>query len=224
MHKKKSVHLVLAAMGMAAMLWMTAPAAATTVVGDEYYFGNYDFNSGGSFTAYSIGTPQPSFKTFCVQLEQNVYVNNGPGSAYRVSSMGYTNDTPDSPRTITPETAWLYTAFLNGSLSGYVNDTAHEAAVQYGIWRSMGYSDADISQYSPSFYTSPQGAKGLYDQLGWSNVPSTWSGMGDVQVAVIKDAYNNSWAQDILTTRVPEPATLTLLAVGAITLIRRFRA
>ena len=224
MHKAKCAHLVLAAIGMAGMLWVTAPAAATMVVGNMYCFGNYDFNNGGSFTAYSIGTPGPAFKTFCVQPEQEVYVNDGPLNAYRVQSLGYANDTPGGPRAITSKTAWLYTSFLNGSLPGYVDDTAHEAAVQYGIWRSMGYDDTDILQYAPSFYTSPQGPKGLYDQLGWDNVPGTWSGLGNVQVAVLRNACDNSCAQDVLTTRIPEPATLAALAAGAMVLIRRFRA
>ena len=214
------------ALGLAIVLTSAAVANASIMVGDTMYFGNYNFSTGGSFTTYPIQASEtPAFKTFCVQLEQQVNVNAGSGQAYRVATLGYSNDTPSHVRSMTSQTAWLYTSFRDGSLPGFVNDVAHEAAVQYGIWRSMGYSDSDINNAGEDLYTANGGAKGLYYSLGWDQVPASWSGYGDVQIGVIRSVRDDAMAQDILVmshiASVPEPVTLSLLAVGGLALLRR---
>jgi hypothetical protein len=216
------------ALGLAIMLTSAVGVEASVLVGDTMYFGNYDFGKGGSFTAYPLqASDTAAYKTFCVQLEQQVFVNAGSGWAYSVSALGYSNDTPDTARSMTSQTAWLYASFRDGSLPGYVNDAVHEAAVQYGIWRSMGYSDCDIVNAGEDLYTARGGAKGLYYSLGWDHTPASWSGYGDVQIAVIRSARDNAMAQDVLVMSrngsVPEPATLSLLAVAGMALLRRRR-
>lgn len=197
-------------------------AQAGVIVGDRMYFDNYNFSQGGSFTAEPVSpsTWKP-FKTFCVQMEQHIYVNSGSSATYQVESIGLSNDTPGNPLSINSHVAWLYTAFEGGTLPGFVNDSAHEAAVQYGVWHSVGYSDADITAEGFGFYVQPGGAKDLYDNLHWDITPQTWSGLSNVRVAQMEDLSGNP-AQDVLVAaNVPEPATLTLLAVGGLIALRR---
>jgi hypothetical protein len=207
---------ILTAAILSCVLSLVAPAGASIVAGDQVSLNNYDFNNGGSMTAYPFGPGswQP-FKTFCAQLDQNLYL----GTPYNVDALAFSNDSI-VPRTLTEHTAWLYTAFLDDTLPNYVADVAHEAAVQYGVWRSMGYSDTDMVNHGAGFYLNAGGAKDRYFAYGWDQTPSTWSGLGNVRVAVLKNPSNGSMAQDILV-QVPEPATMSLLVMGGLALLAR---
>ena len=210
---------------LTALMTASAPAQAAVIVGDQMYFGNYDYNQGGSFTAYPTQSSiWPQFKTFCTQLEHSIYVNDGPCYTYKVTEIGYANDTLGDPRSLSEHAAWLYTAFIEKTLPNYIDDSAHEAAVQYGIWHSLGYTDSDISADGLGFYLASGGPRSKYFALGWDQTPTSWSGLGNVQVAVLQNASTNAPAQDILVIgQVPEPATLALLAIGGLATICRRR-
>lgn len=220
------VTTALVAFGFLALQAVPTAAHAGVQTGDPLYFGNYNFTTGGSVTAYAEGssTWQP-FKTFCVQLEQTINVNNGPSSEYKVESIGYANDTPGNALSINAHIAWLYTSFLNGSLPNFTDDLTHEAALQYGIWHSLGYTDTQISNDGFGYYLNCGGAKDDYAAYGWTTTPGTWSGFGNVRVMEIETYGNNAPAQDLLCTvpSVPEPATMTLLALGGLALLKRRR-
>ena len=154
---------------------------------------------------------QQYFQTFCIQTEVDFY----PGRSY----------TATGADSIALGTAWLYSQFASGGLSGYNYSygstritTAGE--LQQAIWFFQGQSGG----VQNSFALAAEGAVGgLVDALADSN------GAYGVAGFDLSDA-NGVAAQDQLYIAVPEPTTiiagaLLLLPFGASTLrvLRRNR-
>ena len=212
-------------LGLSLVFFLTDPARAESLVesavGDQMYFGEWatvdpDRTQGGSFTAHSLPPSTfPNFKTFCAEAEGDVIVDGGPSYAYRIIEIGLSND-GDDRNTISSHTAWLYTAFLNNTLPNYTADVRHEAAVQYGVWNSLGYSDSELAGMGD---LNTQ-ARSDYFAYGWDTTPGDWFGYGQIRIAQMQYLADGSPAQDILVYIIPapEPTSLSLLALGGLTL------
>lgn len=79
-----------------------------------------------------------SFLTFCVELEE-LFVNLDTYSVTGVSRVTTTG------RALTPHVAYLYSAFRAGTLPNFDPQSEADAdALQYAIWRGMGYTHQEI--------------------------------------------------------------------------------
>jgi hypothetical protein len=187
-------------------------ADSTVIVGSDMYFGNW---SGGAVTAYATGNSNfPSFDTFCAYMQGVLYVNGGSGYTYQVTGLGNVN-AAGTPLSV--QTAYLFTGFTNGTLPGYTGAVLQQEAVQYGIWNSLGCTDAQLQAEGSSILQGNlAAAEAEYLSMGWNVTPGTWSGYGNVQIALLTSLSGNNPAQDILvmTDVVPEPAAMGLLGLG----------
>jgi PEP-CTERM putative exosortase interaction domain len=125
---------------------------------------------------------------------------------------------------LSSQTAWLYTQFYNGTLANYVygfdgnavftNREASANALQHAFWGFENEETLDTNNF--------------YVQLALNNTPADFE-IGRVGVLNLylydktKPGGLGAEAQDQLTMRVPEPATLALMGVGMLgmTVVRR---
>jgi hypothetical protein len=169
--------------------------------------GNSDLDSAVNWGAYSAATAgsisgQEYFQTFCIQT--TVYFT--PGATYSASP-------GDS---IAIGTAWLYSQFAAGTLSGYDytyggGRVSTAGALQQAIWWLQGQPEG----VENSFITTAETALGLNDTTILANA----NGAYGVDSLNLSDS-NGVAAQDQLVIVVPEPTTvvagaLLLLPFGA---------
>lgn len=133
----------LASPALADPIGETGTLYQTRVAG--YYSGQ-----GGEFTVYSytgiidndayaaavknIGSPDPTFQTFCLEL--NEYADTNP-MHYTVNSSAVAGGVGGpKPDPISVGTAWLYKQFVSGTLTGYFSGTRSVQAglLQNAIW------------------------------------------------------------------------------------------
>lgn len=105
---------------------------------------------GGEFTLTSVGDPIPGgvtqWQSFCLEMPEPVTI----GATYKFDistgaiNGGYSGGNPDP---ISPETAYLYTQFLDGNLSnynytpGYFDRRISAGELQEAIWYLEGEAD-----------------------------------------------------------------------------------
>jgi hypothetical protein len=210
----------IAVVGAFAVLAMAGMSSATTVqVGDKMYFDGWNTNLiGGPVTAHATGGSSfADFTTFCLKPEGILWVNGGSGYAYQVKAM-------DQLTGVSQHAAWLYSAYLGATLTGYANDLRHNNALQYGLWHSLDGTDSQLGGVDAAKLAQAQTD---YTNYGW-NAGQTGIGSNDV-VWLTKLTYLNNvtqTTQDIavltpipppgfeLPPLVPEPITMTLVGMG----------
>ena len=169
----------------------------------------------GAFQAYIPGSP--AWITFC--LEINEFFD--PGFAYRVESVGLkataggvgTGD-PGSTLThpftgedpISPQTAYLYDAFLRGTIPGYDGSAANQASLQNAFYYLENELTSDV-------FATDSIAKGYADHA------LLYKGMDYFGVGVFNpvDIDTEDQKQSMLYQNappVPEPGTMMLLGSG----------
>jgi hypothetical protein len=157
-------HLAAAAAALVVCLFVAVPAGASVqfaTTGSQVTLHDGPGQNGGIFfvdvaavssttdafnTTYNGGPSFFDFPTFCVEISENISL----GSQYTVTSATATT-TVASGKTLGSFAAWLYTQFVKPVLSadpgitaiaGWSGGDAGDAnAIQYGIWKSMGWSD-----------------------------------------------------------------------------------
>ena len=120
---------------------------------------------------------------------------------------------------ISPQTAWLYTQFRAGTLSGYDYAGANRWLSANDLQRAIWWFENEDGNQSNSFVT-----------LANTAVSSGgWSGIGNVTVMNLyfpdgREAQDQLALAPVTTTSVPEPATLALAGTGiGLTVYRRYR-
>ena len=214
----------LAAVFLAAGIVSPALMADSVVLTQtEYYFAD-----GGEFTAWTSGDnfaqyyvpstqvavgDQTGFQTFCV--EASVYF--WPNVTYSYSL----GDVDSQGRALTEGTAWLYSQFAKGTLTGYdyANNvsggsrTQDAGLLQSAIWYLQGGQSGGGS--------FPVGGAGnpFYDlaatALGGSlYAPDTQNAYG-VRIMELWDSSHNTYQNQLVDPGVPDRgATLALLALS----------
>jgi hypothetical protein len=173
---------------------------------------------GGSILANpTAGSTFDPFRTFCVEVEESVWVNGGPGYQYKIANIGY--QTQNGGKSLTDEVAWLYTRYRTNSLPSY-NDAsvADRNALQYGIWHSLGYTDAQLlAKYGAGF----QSTIDAYNSKSWNAdyAVSGWSGTGGVRIANLvwgnsHQGHNEGDAAQDQLVLIPAPGAALLGALG----------
>lgn len=158
------------------------------------------------------------FVTFCVQLHEPIVADDT--KVYTVTGIG-TTSVGVGASTLTEQTAYLYSNFRAGTLTGYVGGTVKSAnALQWAIWSFQGQwslpaIDAPTTALANSFMALANTAVGN----------NTWDGFGSVRMMNLVDADNRNVQDQLTTVNVPEPAAMLLIgaAVAGIAGLRRRR-
>ena len=171
--------------------------------------------SGGEF----VLTPDTgtAFNTFCI--ERNQFINVGGTYSYQISS---TSDGGiNGPAPVSLGTAWLYSQFLNGTLSGFAGSTGQQTDLQNAIW----YCQGELSSIVNNPYVT------LAQSTLNANILANGNGAYGVDVWNLFDANGNQCQSQLgvqsRSTSVPEAATwwvgLAILLPFGLSTMKTFR-
>ncbi len=194
-------------------------SAADIVAGDVIKLSDgVGSGPGGEFIG-SFMDNTGSFATFC--LEKNEYFNyfGQPLKVQAVNSAAVSGGSwGGNPDPISYQTAWLYTEFRSGSLSGYGATASDADSLQNAFW----YLENELAATNtPALLASLSTKTQTWVGLAETAVTSGgWNSIGNVRVLNLlrKDGSGNFTvqAQDqlYLLTPVPEPETYALMGLG----------
>lgn len=218
--KRLIVAVVLAMATSLGALTASAADLANLQTGDiiELNLGNRSSGPGGEFVAslYSPSTTPAanSFVTFC--LEKTEYFNPGAPltvlgiSTYATAGGGGAVAGKDY---ISAQTAWLYTKFRAGALSGYGgSDIANDAdALQNVFW----FLENEISSVTSGLSASEATQATTWLAAANAAVAGSWGNtIGNVRVMNLQNA-NGTVAQDQLyIAPIPEPEIYAMMVAG----------
>ena len=188
--------------------------AAPLMVGDDIHVvDGPGTTGGGEFTI--VVDAATSFVSFCLQRTEYINFSNAFNvdaiSPYAVSDPVSNGGDALGRDYLSAQTAFLYTEFRQGTLTGYnysgPNHATSANSLQYAIWM---FEQELATIPSNPFVMLANNAISL----------GTWSGIGNVRVMNL--SLNGVEAQDQLMlvpgrdiTEVPEPASLILFGSGA---------
>jgi hypothetical protein len=177
--------------------------------------------AGGPFaiSPFAPSTFSP-FNSFCAEIGHDIF----PTLPYEVTDVATSNGLGKS---VSGYTEWLYTNYRGGTLTQYDDSDNDRNALQYGIWLSLGYTDADLTG------TLASGKSTYETKTAWQSHASDLV-RGNVLIARLELAtndyadslglYEGDPAQDILvqaTVPAPGAALLASLGLGLVGWFRR---
>jgi len=190
---------------------------------------------GGEFTVNGVAGsvlngPGDSFMTFCVEFPEHISlntnyfaqintgaVNGGAGSA------GTYDGDPDGTSSFDPlstATAWLYTQFRSGTLSGFANNGASNNSLQLAFWK---LENEFVGQSATNTSTALYAYNHDSTAQGWVSdaIDAGWTDLGNVRVLNLYDTYNaqtgyfsGNHQDQLYLLPVPEPEIYAMLAAG----------
>jgi len=179
--------------------------------------GLYELRGGyhdGEFLATPTGVPGlPDgvvFGTFCMEMTEAISAGNMYDAVLSTAAIRGSSTTGSDP--LSPKTAWLYYQYRTGAI---VIDTGAKATdFQYAIWKLEDEDTQAPGDWATITWTAA--AEVYYQQA----LASPWTDIGPVRVANLGTSpeYAN---QDVLA--LPEPATMSLLGLGAAAMFYRRR-
>jgi len=210
---------ILAVVALAAAPAMADISAGQLTLGQ----GSYSYNVGGEFwakdsmlstAAYASSTSGQdghagSFQTFCVETSE-YFTPNGTYNV-NISTSGDTGSTSRlTNQPLAAQTAWLYTQFATGALSGYTwsgsGRGVSAGALQDAIWHFQGQS---VENTNSAVLDQAKSFEAMADAA----VANGWSGIGDVRILNLWNS-DGSPAQDQLYLTVPAPGAALLIGIG----------
>jgi len=232
-------------LGFIVCAFLTAPALGVPVF-EAYAYRGYTSEIGGEVTAVisdwdwdvlqyyadstkNVGQPN-SFQTFCLEISEPIEADVTYEVTFsdRARAGGVTGGGPMGDP-ISVGTAWLYQEFIKGTLEGYdyapgdINPPADHRQLsagylQYAIWWLEGeiyfnpdniFSNAAIDKFG-SIASAMEDNNGRYNVMIMNN----WGWNPD-------EGDYSALIQDTLVFVNPEPATVFLLGLGGLVLLRR---
>jgi len=209
---RKQASLAVAA-AFALSVFMPTLSAAPLESGDVITIANgvYGTTSGGEFAISYAGG---SFISFCLETGQNISY----GTPYTVTlgsdavvgggvaanaGLGDVAGSAGIYDPLSNSTAWLYTQYLAGALSGQAADDASANKAQKAIWYLEDESGGVFNSWVTDAYAAVA--------LGWVNP----TGVGQVYVLNLMNPETETMHQDQLYMMpVPEPETYAMLLAG----------
>ncbi|HOW70028.1 MAG TPA: hypothetical protein PKY77_05445 [Phycisphaerae bacterium] len=152
--------------------------------------------------------------TFCLEYDEPLYGENNFNAAISSAAVkgGLSGQTLPDYDPLSEESAWIYDQYAAGNTFGISDANQRAAAAQEAIWSFEG------ELVNPFQYAGTSGIKAAAGTAvlgGWKNTT--------ISVLNLTWASTGQDGQDVLI-QIPEPMSLTLLALGAIVAHRRRRA
>jgi len=238
--KRKSIFTFFVVAALFAVLAQSALAYQVTTTGGTGY-GIFQTGNGGEFTLqvdsdlipvlnnYSAltsnqGNTRNTFQSFCLELNEDIkpYTTYNVAISNAAKAGGYGAVNGADP--ISMGTAWLYSQFAKGTLSGYdfaglePDREASASILQYAIW----WLEDEKAYDAGNIFI--QAAIAMFGDAAAAKADS--NGAFNVMVLNLTDITNGALRQDQLVV-VPIPAAVWLFGTGLIGLVgvrRRFTA
>lgn len=188
--------------------------AATLTTGSVIQLADsYGNTGGGEFIATVTGAPADTFITFC--LEKNEYFTPGQNLYVKAVNTAAVNGGVGGPNPdpISAQTAYLYTMFRTGALSGYdfVGTGATRIASANSFQKAIWYLEEEIT-----YGETDAQAQAWITAANTAVSTNAWTGIGNVRVLnLYQDANFTTRAQDQLyLLPVPEPEIYAMMGLG----------
>jgi len=194
----------------------------------EYKVGAW---SGGSVPTMGSGVNAPGgvFQTFCVESNESIVFNTTYNYTASTSAVagGYSGGNPDA---LDAKTAYLYTQFWNGTLSGYTytqgsGRVASATSLQLALWKIEGEIQPGALTTA---YNNDTQAQAWVSAATSAVSAGTWTGIGNVRILNLTDVSTGANIQSVLAMLavVPLPSALMLgfglmSAMGAASVLKR---
>jgi len=207
-------------LGLLTCALMATPALAVPTVTIDRVSAVYDAGIGGgefrvvpNAELMAISAETGPFLSFCLEAHESI-VSDGSvtyfASVLEEAIMGDGNADPPGPLgydLLDPMSAYLYTQFRNGTLSGYTGNAASAGALQAALWHiedETGWTNYNaLTPLAQSFVTDADN--------------SPWTNIGNVRVLhlwAVDTAGKPTQVQDMLITVVPAPGAILLGSIG----------